>query len=263
MTLKQFQTFMMAALAAIAMAFFFSGDSAVAQPLPNACTLRGVSSTLIAIDRTSRYTTNTGESRGLRIGGAVDTLLKTLQGGDRVSIVTIERQRALSALAFNDCYPGCPPGSTTTWPLSSCPEATLEVQRRDFKRRLYRAVAPLLQNDVEQRNSDITGTLHQATQQHRYNRVFIFSDMLENSQILPFASRFSTAPPSENFAIVQQNGLVSKLPGGNVQIVGFGLSHARGRPALTAAQDRNIREFWSLYFRSAGATVSYRTDATP
>ena len=90
----------------------------------------------------------------------------------------------------------------------------------------------------------------------------IYSDMLENSQVLPWA-RFSSASPAENLALARRSGFVPNLRGASVQVVGFGLSHSRSQPALTDEQDRNIREFWRLYFAAGGATVSYRTAITP
>lgn len=223
------------------------------------CALPGASASLLLVDRTSPYSTDGEDRQGQRIAAGVDALLEGLGSGDRITIATIERHRRLSTIAFDGCFPGCDESRRSPIPfLNDCPRATIDSERQAFRRRLYRSIIALLENAEDQPNSDITGTVFQVSAQHRFSRIYIFSDMLENSQVLPWQT-FSSRPASESLSAVQRSGFVPSLRGAEIQVVGFGLSHARSRVALTDAQDRTIREFWQLYFEAAGASISYRT----
>ncbi len=235
---------------------------ACAQPRPDYCSPAGRTSSLVLIDRTSPYTRTGEDHQGQRIAAGIDAIFSSLNTGDRLSIATIERHRALSSIVFDSCFPGCDLRQRSPLPFSDCPEATIELRRRNFRSELYAAVYPLLENTTDQPNSDIAGTIYQTVQQHPYSRVYLFGDMLENSAILPWA-RFSSQPPEENFAVVRNNGFVPSLRGASIQVVGFGLLFTHHHPPLTEAQDRNIREFWRLYFGAGGATISYRSAIEP
>jgi hypothetical protein len=245
---------------ALLLAALWGAERAQAQaPTPNYCGLNGHTSSLVMIDRTSPYTRAAEDGQGLRIAAGADAILASLHGGDRVSVATIEYHRARSRIVFDRCYPGCPPAQ---FPFPTCSDATVDVHKRAFRSALYTALIPLLENTADQPNSDVTGTLYQTAQQHRFNRVYLYSDMLENSAILPW-TRFSTASPQANFAAARDNGFIPALRGATVQVVGFGLLHTSRHPPLTETQDRNIREFWRLYFAAAGASISYRSAIEP
>ncbi|PZO53308.1 MAG: hypothetical protein DCF16_07520 [Alphaproteobacteria bacterium] len=234
-------------------------EPAHAQRGRNYCSLPGGSASLMLVDRTSPYSTDGEDRQGERIAAGVDALLDGLGSGDRLTIATIERHRRLSTITFDNCFPGCDESRRNPIPfLNDCPRATIDSERQNFRRRLYRAIIPLLENAQDQPNSDITGTVFQMSAHHRFSRIYIFSDMLENSQVLPWQN-FSNRPASESLSAVQRSGFVPTLRGAEIQVVGFGLSHARSRAALTDAQDRTIRDFWRLYFEAAGAEISYRT----
>jgi len=234
-------------------------EPAHAQRSANYCAISGADASLMLIDRTSPYTTSGEDRQGQRIAAGVDAVLAGLGAGDRITIATIERHRRLSVIAFDGCYPGCDESRRGgVLFFDNCPRATIDSERQSFRRRLYRAIMPLLQNDQDQPHSDITGTISQMSAHSRFARIYIYSDMLENSQALPWPS-FSTASAADNLRAVQRSGFVPTLRNAQVQVVGFGLSHARDRPPLTDQQDRTIREFWRMYFDASGASISYRT----
>lgn len=249
------------ALIACAGALLAAPDAA-AQRNVDYCSLGGRNASLMLIDRTSPYSLRGEDRQGERIAAGVDAVLASLQAGDRFSIATIERHRRLSQPVFDACFPGCRNSGGFQFP-GMCPEATIAAERRAFRIRLIRAVAPFLENTEEQPNSDVVGTIFQAAGQHRYTRLFIYSDMLENSALLPYATRFASGQPQGNMALVRRSGFVPVLRNAQVQVVGFGLSHARNHPPLTEQQDRDIPEFWRLYFAAGGAVIDYRTVITP
>lgn len=85
-----------------------------------------------------------------------------------------------------------------------------------------------------------------------YARLYIFSDMLENSQALPWRV-FRQEPNDQAMSIVRANGLTPNVRGASVHIAGFGRLHDPGRPYLPAELDRKVRGFWAEYFVAGGA----------
>jgi len=255
-------SFLVSALVVLAISLLT--NAAHAQPRrPDYCAIPGGTASLLLIDRTSPYTTSGEDHEGERIAAGIDTLLRSLRTADRLTVATIERHRRLSVLAFDECLPGCDPHNTSPIPLlNNCPEPTIARERNAYRRALFGAVIPLLENSTDQPNSDITGTIFQTVNQHRFAHIYIYSDMLENSQVVPWGV-FSTQPAQRSFAAVQRSGFVPVLRSTQIQVVGYGLSHDRNHTALTDQQDRTIREFWDLYFGAAGATVTYRTAISP
>ncbi len=226
--------------------------SALAQNSTDYCRY-STRSTLFLIDRTTPYDANDHRVIAESIGAVVDHL----ETGDRLVVATIGAHYSDSARAFNGCVPGCPvSGNFFTDTLGECRAVIAQRDRRLFRARLLAAVRPLTNNPDEQPFSDITGTVAQATQHpmggRGYSRLYLFSDMLENSQALPWRA-FRSQPVEASMAIVTQNSLVPAVRGVDVHIAGYGRLHDPGRPFLPAELDRNVRGFWRAYFAAGGA----------
>jgi hypothetical protein len=137
---------------------------------------------------------------------------------------------------------------------------------RMFRARLIHASRPLMNNVVDDRASDITGTIAQTTRDppgHRpFTGLFIFSDMLENSQALPWRT-FESQNAADSMAVVRQYQLLPTVRAADVRIVGFGRLHNVTRTPLRADLDQRIRGFWADYFATGGARdVSFETVIT-
>jgi hypothetical protein len=201
--------------------------------------------TLLLFDRTTPFDDNERDAARIHVGAVVDGLLPR----ERIVVATIERHYSVSRQVFDACLPGCPPGAAL-W----CSGVRADREARGFRARLFAAIRPLLAPAPEQRNSDVTGTIARQSRGRRFDRVVIYSDMLENSEALPW-TQFRDGDNAALMQTARAYGLVARLPGAGVEIVGFGRSHDPGRAPLPAAVDQKIRRFWTAYFSAAGAAA--------
>lgn len=224
----------------------------------------GRQSSLFLIDRTTPYD-DTDQHVLLESAGAI---VDGLGIGDRLVVVTIGAHYSMSRRAFNECRPGCP---ETTSPLgdlaTGCAAMSALREERLFRARLIAALRPLMRNTTDDIGSDITGAIAQATRQpprgRAYANVFIFSDMLENSQALPWR-QFAQQSAAQSLSVVTRFDLTPAVRGANVRIVGFGRLHDAHRSPLPAELDQRIRGFWASYFHAGAARgASFESSIAP
>jgi hypothetical protein len=234
-----------------------SGPAAFAQHKTDYCK-NSKSSTLFLVDRTTPYDEVDRKVIIDSIGAAVDGL----DIGDRIVVATIGSHYSKSERLVNACKPGCPKSNN---PLDSmlggCSTMRAMADEREFLGRLRSTLRPLTQGSVEAENSDITGTIAQWTQRPpggmSFGHVYLFSDMLENSQALPW-HEFKAMKPEAAIEVARKYGLLPSTPKAEVRIVGFGRLHDPGRPPLPADLDARLRAFWISYFGAgSAANVSF------
>ncbi|HVY85172.1 MAG TPA: hypothetical protein VG943_08565 [Caulobacterales bacterium] len=206
-------------------------------------------STLLLIDRTTPY----DDADRAAIRETMSGVVEHLGDSERLVVATIENHYSVSRDVFDACNPGCLDRSLFT----NCSELRANAERPEFRRRLFLAVQPLTRNTSELPNSDITGTIARQTQRRgrAFTRVVIYSDMLENSQALPWPT-FRDQPIAQLMAVVRQYNLIPNVRGATVTISGFGRLHDPGRPPLAAAIDFKVRAFWAQYFSAGGARAT-------
>lgn len=232
--------------------FALAGLTAVLAPYPATAQNRATDycassprATLILFDRTTPFDDAEREAARLHVGALIDGLLPR----ERVVIATIEHHYSVSRQVFDRCLPACLPRRGA---LDPCSPLRADREARGFRARLFAEIRPLLAPAVEQRYSDITGTLVRHSRGRRFHRLVLYSDVLENSQALPW-QRFRDDDDAALLQTATSYDLIARLPGASVAIVGFGRSHNPGRPPLGAALDQKIRRFWAAYFRAGGA----------
>jgi hypothetical protein len=214
----------------------------------------GDQSSLFLVDRTTQYDDTDQRVIIESIGAVIDGL----GVGDRIVLATIGSHYSQSASLANDCKPGCPQNQG---PLDSmvggCSAMIAQADLRGFKTDLVKSLGPLTTTAEEAKNSDIAGTIAQWTQAppggRPFTSIYVFSDMLENSQGLPW-SQFKAMAPDKAMELVERFKLTPSAKGAAVRIVGFGRLHDPGRPPLPAELDARLRTFWTTYFQAGGAT---------
>jgi hypothetical protein len=213
----------------------------------------GSNAALFLVDRTTQYDETDQRVMIESIGSVIDSL----GTGDRFVLATIDAHYTGSERLANECKPGCPSQGALEAMTGGCSAMIAQADLRNFKAELAESIRPLATTNEEAKSSDIAGTIAQWTQSppagKPFNQVYIFSDMLENSQAIPWA-KFKTMEPAD--AVETMKGL-TRLPsvdGATVRIVGFGRLHDPGRPPLAADMDARIRTFWSDFFKAGGAT---------
>lgn len=220
----------------------------------------GDESSLLVIDRTTPYDETDRRVLLESAGATVDRL----GVGDRLVVVTIGAHYSMSNSVFSGCRPGCPQSASPLGDLAgSCSAVIARRDERAFRARLIAALRPLMNNTNDDSGSDITGTLAQMTRRppggRAYAAINIYSDMLENSQPLPWRDFVANAP-EHSLAIARQYDLLPSANGASVRIVGFGRLHDALRSPLRPDVDQRLRAFWRQYFTAGGAAdVSFQT----
>jgi hypothetical protein len=245
--------------AALCLSFFSIAGCSQAQQRTDYCRY-GDQSSLFVIDRTTPYDETDRRVLMESAGAVVDEL----GIGDRLIVITIGAHYSASQQVFNACRPGCPETDNPLGDIvTGCASMIALRDERDFRRRLVQALRPLTTNIVNDRGSDITGTLAHVTQRPPNARPFatvsIFSDMLENSLALSWA-QFSGQSEAQSMDVVERYRLLPNVRGAQVRIVGFGRMHDDERTPLPPDLDQRLRDFWSSYFTRGGArSVSFDT----
>lgn len=213
----------------------------------------GQNAALFLVDRTTQYDETDQRVMIESIGSVVDSL----GTGDRFVLATIDAHYTGSERLANECKPGCPPQGALESIAGGCSAMIAQADLRNFKTQLAQSIRPLADINEEAKSSDIAGTIAQWTQSppagKPFNQVYIFSDMLENSQAIPWA-KFKTMDPADGIEKMKSLTRLPAVDGATVRIVGFGRLHDPGRPPLAADMDARIRTFWSEFFKAGGAT---------
>lgn len=213
----------------------------------------GSRSSLLLIDRTTPYDANDRQILLESVGAVVDHL----QLGERLVVATISAHYSESQSVISACRPGCPDANGPLGDLAgNCSSVLALRDARRFRAQLITALGPVMDNSRDEPFSDITGTIAQATQHPSGGRpfaaVFIFSDMLENSQALPWR-QFRDMDAQSALAVVRQYGLTPAVRGAQVRIAGFGRLNDPARSPLPADLDQRVRQFWEAYFAAGGS----------
>lgn len=217
----------------------------------------GQTSSLFLIDQTTPY----DDTDRAVITESIGTVVDQLGPGDRIVLATISDHYTKSSRLINACKPGCPEGKGALDSMvGGCSSMKALADERQFMASLVQTLAPAVRGSSSFDRSAIMSTIAQWTQAppggQSFSSVYIFSDMLENSQALPW-SDFRSMEPDAAMALAEQLRYVPAVQGADVRIVGFGRSHNPGRPPLDPELDARLREFWTVYFYAGGASVIF------
>lgn len=195
---------------------------------------------------------------------AVGQIMGSLKGGERLIIRTITDTFATSDRLFDQCVPVCVPRQNSYF--SGCSRGTIELDRRRMRSAANSAMRNRLQNFQARQNSDIVRTLahigRDVALSGRPNRIFIFSDLIENSDHLRGA-QFFTEPNVQLIERLRRSGLIPAFDQSIVSVFGVGRSGLPGHPPLPVVRLEKLRDFWTRYFQAANAGSCTITEGLP
>jgi hypothetical protein len=209
-------------------------------------------SVLFLIDRTTAYD---AQDQEVLVDG-LERFFKELKSGDRLLLYTIGASASDSRRLFDACVPGCPEEGFFGGLFSSCKAVVARADRQQFTRSLLKALIDLLDKHVDYEASAILETIRAVADTNRATmpaRLLIFSDMLENTDLLTFGQLVQDGADAA-LARVEAQRMVPDLAGIDVDAFGIGRSHAPGRPPLPVSTQRVLETFWNDLFREAGAS---------
>lgn len=210
---------------------------------------------VVYIDRTTNY--DDTDKRDLLAG--ISSVYQSLKGGERLSIRTIADSFTTSASLIDECVPVCADKGFFGDLLSSdCTEGVAISDKNRLRDQVVQQVRSLLDAYSDLPYSEIVRTISMSSTAEirpaQPNKLFLFTDLIENSQYLP-GKEFWNTGNDKLLPKLTTDGLIPDLKGAQVRVFGVGRSGKPGRPALEQDLMKKLTEFWTAYFMAAGASL--------
>jgi hypothetical protein len=224
------------------------------------CTLSD-RSTLFLIDRTTTF--DTDDQRVLM--ESLGTVVDKLDTGDRIIIATISDHYSKTRRLANACKPGCPKAAGMMDEIvGSCSTMKAKQDEQQYQATLAASLREVINTAEDASGSDIIRTIGHWTGSNTadpYTSIVIYSDMLENSEMIPWR-KFADQSEDDLIKTVAEHGAAARTPGADIRIIGYGRLHDKDRSPLPAALDSKLRSFWVRYFSDGGGQleISARID---
>ena len=212
---------------------------------------------VIYIDTTTPY----DEIDKQALVDGVSRIFESLEGGERFSVRTIADSFPTSRSLIDACVPFCKSNGFFEDLLNaSCTEGVMLNDRKHLSNEVVRQLESLLRDFVELPYSEIVRTVALSSQtewrSQQRNRLYLFTDLIENSAYLPGKDFFSVKN-DKLLGRLKDDGLIPPLSGADVRVFGVGRG---GNPGDRHPLDQNLlgklTDFWTRYFDAAGASLS-------
>jgi hypothetical protein len=208
---------------------------------------------LLLLDITTPY----DEQDQKTLVSGFETLIKKLGDGDRLVIRTITDDDTHAEKLIDRCMPHCDSESFWNDLLSKCTAGVILNHRRTLLADIGRAVRNRLNSFQELDNSEIVGTIARASKETFppgvQAELYIFSDMIENSDYIPGKTFFQERNESLLRRIERDRQLPS-LNGAMVRVFGVGRGGGPGRTPLPFKSMNKLNDFWDGLLKRAGAS---------
>ena len=217
----------------------------------------GHATVLLLIDRTTQFDATDRAVFLDATGGVIDRL----GPGDRLVAYTMTAAFTANRKIFEQCKPGCPEAGFFAGLLSACSPTLARAQLRGFTAALAGQLAAMLRAPEDTPQSDLFRTVAEVTRAYAskedatppLRRVILFSDLLENSAMLP-ERELHWLSPARILARLKAAGLTPEVAGASIRVFGFGRDDGPGRPPLPQDERRRIAQAWEQWFRLGGAS---------
>ena len=193
-------------------------------------------------------------------------ILDSLSGGQRLLLVSIEDSFAASQKLFDGCIPFCPDYSVLDpeYYMSGCTSGLVKLRKKEQKMAVGMALQKRLSKTSNLPKSEIlrtiSFTMNTVSRNAKSTEIFVFSDMIENSQFFP-AKLFWSRPLKELVSSISEAELLPNLRATKIRVFGVGRGGDALRTPLTQPQLARIKKVWGAFFNEAGATDLYLGEA--
>ncbi len=217
----------------------------------------GHATAVLMVDRTTQFD---AIDRSVFLG-ATAGLISQLGPGDRLVAYTMTGAYTESRKLFERCKPGCPGEGFFAGLLSACSPTVARAQLREFTNALAADLATMLHDPEQTPQSDLFRTVAEVTRAYAVSAdsgrpirtVILFSDLLENSTLMP-EGELRRQPPARLLQRLELAGLAPHVAGAAVRVFGFGRDDAPGRAPLPQNQRQRVAEVWRQWFLLGGAS---------
>ncbi len=239
-------------LAGVCVALF--GTPAAAGEMSRYCQ-DAAANVVIYIDKTTPY----DEIDKKALVDGIGRLFESLEGGERFTMRTIAESFTNSATLIDECIPACTCSGLLCDLFSECTEGMVINDRKKLRETVVLQLRALLDNFVELPNSEIVRTIGLSTpaelRANTENRLYLFTDLIENSLYLP-GKQFFSEPNAELLDQVESDGLVPDLANATVRVFGVGRGGTTERRPLDQEVLQKLLGFWQGYFDAAHTSVT-------
>ena len=199
------------------------------------------------------------KSKSILIEG-IEKFARSLQGGERIVLMTIEDSFSKSAKLFDGCVPVCESSGWIDWLFGDCTSGLVRLKRKEMNSAIRSGLSSRLAASTDLPRSDIIRTISENTQiifsDKKGGTLFIFSDMIENSELIP-GKDFWTLTNDELLSRAEKTDLIPALKGVTVKAFGLGRGGDNDRTPLNETMLQKLRQFWTDYFEMAGVTKDH------
>jgi hypothetical protein len=206
---------------------------------------------ILAVDITTPYDAKDKEL----LVRAVGEIFETLHGGDRIVVRTIGAASTSSERLIDKCVPRC--RANSTWDkMFNCNEGIILNDTKQVKHLLLQSLRARLAQFEEQPRSDIIRTIVSSSreegQRDHAQILYVFSDLIENSDYISGRSFFTT-DTKKLLQYLKRYDLIASLDGIDVRVFGFGRDGTPARAPLTVPARKKALDFWTAFFRESKA----------
>jgi hypothetical protein len=219
----------------------------------------GHATAVLLVDRTTRFDA-TDRSIFLDATGAV---IDRLGAGDRLVAFTMTGAFTGSKKIIDRCKPGCPEEGFFAGLLSACSPTVAHAALQGFTADLAGGIAGMLKEPEETAQSDLFRTVAEATRataadagdKMPVRTVILFSDLLENSAMLPERELRRLGVSAVLQRLHEAGVAPPDVAGATIRVFGFGRDDAPGRPPLPQDERRRVAAVWAHWFKAGGAAA--------
>jgi hypothetical protein len=238
-----------------ALALILGGLSSPSYAAQDYCSY-GHETAVLIIDRTTQFDS---VDRSIFLD-ALGSLIDQLGPGDRLAAFTMTGAYTDSTKLFDQCKPGCPDVGFLAGLMSSCSATLARAARTGFTRSLAVILAGLLRNPEQNPQSDLFRTVAEVTKDlatrageaQPLRNVVIFSDLLENSDVLP-ERELRSLPVDRVLALLKASEIEPDVAGATIQVYGFGRDDGPRRRPLPQGERQRVVAIWERWFKAGGA----------
>lgn len=213
---------------------------------------QGGAARLVLIDITTPY----DDADKLVIEAMLRGVFAAVKGGDRITVRTIADSYTRSERLIERCAPYCAAEGVAAR-LLGCNDGVIRADRDTVQQEILATLRKRLSHFAELKHSDILRTIDAAAREDYRPpgpvHLYIYSDLLENSELLARPALFGFTAPAPALTNLQKMRLIPLLRDAEIRVAGVGRSDAPDRRPLGVRYLNGLRGFWTAYFQAAGA----------
>lgn len=212
-----------------------------------------IASIYVAIDVTTPY--DEKDRKGLN--KMLSHVIREQKGGNHVLINLVRSHQMDSKVVFEGCVPACLKTGIEKW--TGCSEGLIATDKKRYLRDMVKSLKEHIRSNSGAKNSALVFTLEGllkkiATDGKRISRLYIYSDMIENSKEIPGKVFWSKSPEKILRMAKRKFGYKPRKMDKEVDIYiyGFGRAGEGDRKYLSRKQIIHVQKFWNRYFQGWG-----------